>query len=296
MTIFTYGFENPTDTRIQIENDSVKSGSAKVNGITFRDYPVLRIDDLLVKNCTFENCNTVYFSDCKVEDCAFCGVQTIYADRTPLAGSDFTNLRCDNDCVLCLEDSNMSFCTFKNVELTNEAYLISGVGDVWIENCNFENIRTDRTDRELFFCEETVGKIFKKKVLFCITDTASCKGLENVICTAGQEPAAPADFWVRAMKRGLNVKKAMEAISDGVSWDEGMWDARTLDLTIEDLVTKVPVYNCLTRAGLRTVGDLARLDIEQILQIKYIGTTVVTEVVRLLHERGIVGSAWDYLV
>lgn len=192
----------------------------------------------------------------------------------------------------------MSFCTFKDVELTNEAYLVNGVGDVWIESCSFENISTDREDRELFFCEETVGKIFKKKVQFQIADTDSCKGLDKIQSTvANKTPENPiGDLWIQAMERGIKIEKAMAMMRDGVSWDESQWDAHTLGLAFGDLIVKIPVYNCLTRAGLRTVGDLVRLDFEQIISIKHLGKTVVTEVISMLHSLGIEGSAWDYLV
>lgn len=298
MSVFTYGFNNPHNHYVKIQEDTVQCDYAKITGITFKDYPLLRIDNLALENCVFENCHSVYLSDCKVNNCRFYGVETVYADDTTIDGCDFEHLRCDNDCVLCLEDAKVSFCNFKDVELTNEAYLVNGAGDVWIESCSFENIRTDRQDRELFFCEETVGKIFKKKVQFCIADTASCRGLDNIQCTvADKTPENPiGNLWIQAMERGINVDRAMEMMRDGVSWDERQWDAHTLGLVIGELIIKIPVYNCLTLAGLRTVGDLVRLDFEQILQIKHLGKFVVNEVVALLHSLGIEGSAWDYLV
>lgn len=296
MTVFHYGYTNNMTSYITVEEDTVKCRFTKVTGVTFRDYPMLRIDDLALEDCVFENCHTVCFADCKVEKCRFYGVETVYADRTPIGGCDFEQLRCDNDCVLCLEDSEVSFCSFKDVTLTNEAHLINGVGDVWIESCSFENISTDREDRELFFCEETVGKIFKKKVRFCIADTASCSGLEIVRVT-GKTPENPVgELWIQATERGIPIEKAMEAVREGIVWDESRWDARTLGLVLGDLIIKIPVYNCLTRAGLRTVGDLVRLDFEQILRIKHLGKTVIREVVDLLHTLEITGSAWDYLI
>ena len=297
MTVFNYGFANDMTTHMEIEDDTLKCKFTKVTDVIFRDFPMLRIDDLVLENCVFENCHTVYFSDCKVSGCQFFGIDTLYADRSPISGCEFEHLRCHNHSVLCLEDSEVSYCTFRDAELTNEAHLISGVGDVWVESCSFENIRTDRKDRELFFCEETVGKIFKKKVQFCIADTASCKGLDGIKYTVDEKtPDNPeGDLWVQAMQRGIAVEKAMAAMREGISWDESKWDARTLGLVLGDLIVKIPVYNCLTRAGLRTVGDLVRLDYRQILAIRNLGKTVVEEVVELLHSLNITGSAWDYL-
>ena len=298
MTVFNYGSANPMNSRITVEGDTVKCNYAEIAGIVFRGYPMLRMDDLTVENCTFENCNTVCFDDCKVNNCRFYGVETVYADRTHIDGCDFEHLRCDNDCVLCLEDSEVSFCTFKDVKLTNEAHLINGTSDVWVESCSFEDVSTDREDRELFFCEETVGKIFKKKVQLRIVDTSSCNGLDKVQCiVANKTPENPiGNLWIQAMERGIKVEKAMAVMRDGVSWDEGQWDAHALELVLGDLSIKSPVYHCLARAGLRTIGDLVRLDFEQILKIKHLGKTVVAEVVNLLHSLGVEGSAWDYLV
>ena len=214
MTILDYGFANHMNTYIKIQGDTVTCKDFEVTGITFRGYPMLRMDDLVLEDCSFENCGTVYFSDCKVSNCRFCGIETVYADRTPIDGCDFEHLRCDNDCVLCLEDSKISHCAFKDVELTDEAYLVNGAGDVWIESCSFENISTDRADRELFFCEETVGKIFKKKVQFCIADTSSCSGLERVKCTAQEKQAAePIDgAWLLAVEQGIKLGKSLQEL------------------------------------------------------------------------------------
>ena len=133
---------------------------------------------------------------------------------------------------------------------------------------------------------------------FCIADERSCKGLDKVKCTVGNKtPENPlGEIWLRAMERGIPIEKAIAVVRDGVSWDESQWDARTLGFLLSDLIVKVPVYNCLTRAGLRTVGDLVRLDFEQILEIKYLGKVVISEVVSVLHSVGVEGSAWDYLV
>ena len=298
MTIFHYGIDNFMNSHIKIEEDRVKCSYAKITGITFTDYPILRVENLILEDCIFENCNTIHFDNCKVNQCRFHGAETIYADCTPIDGCVFEHLRCDNDCILCLEDSDISFCTFKDVKLTNQAHLVNGVGDVWIESCSFEKISTDRKDLELFCCEETVGKFFKKTVRFCIADTGSCKGLDNVLYIADEKtPEDPmGDLWIQAMNKGLDVEKAIELMRDGVSWDASQWDAHKLGLVIGDLVVQIPVYNCLTRANLRTVGDLVSLDFKQILSIKHLSKTVVREVVELLHSLDITGSAWEYLI
>ena len=49
-----------------------------------------------------------------------------------------------------------------------------------IEHSSFSNIRTSREDKEIIICEQTVGKIFKKKKQFCIVDEDSCTGLNCI--------------------------------------------------------------------------------------------------------------------
>ena len=97
------------------------------------------------------------------------------------------------------------------------------MGDVWVESCSFENICTDRKDRERFLCEETVGKIFKKKVQFSIVDQASCKGLAGVRCTADSGENAvdgKQQIWMAAYEKGLVTERAMEVMREGVSFDK----------------------------------------------------------------------------
>lgn len=295
MTIFD--FQAPMDryTFIKIEDHTLRCAGSKVTHATFRNYPVLRIDDLCLEECVFENCHTVYLEDCKVDGCRFSGIDTLYADRTPITNSIFEHLRCDHDCVLCLEDSDVSYCTFTDVGLTNGAHLISGAGDVWVESCCFDNIRTDRKDRALCFCEERVGKIFKKTVQLCIMDEDSCKGLDQIqLANPAEDPRT--QILSRAAQKGLLTQAAMEALREEIGQDASKWDAKALGLMLEDLLIRPCVYACLTRAGLRTVGDLARLDLLQILQIKYIEKTVIDEAVTLLHSLGITGSAWELLL
>lgn len=297
MTVFDHGIMSDRCTFLKLEDGILTCSGSKVSHATFRNYPNLQVDGLCLEECVFENCHTVNLSDCKVENCRFDSLDTLYANSTQLSGCEFVHLRCDDDCVLSLEDSEVSYCSFSDVKLINESHLISGVGDVWVESCSFENVCTDRDDRELFYCEGTVGKIFKKKVQLCMVDESSCSGLDKVKCTGDAEDAAP--YWhilAQADQKGLLTEEAVEALQKELSWDASRWDAKTLGLSLADLVMKIPVYNCLTHAGLRTVGDLVNLDILQILQIQYVGKVVIKEVVEQLHRLGITDSAWDYLL
>jgi hypothetical protein len=62
--------------------------------------------------------------------------------------------------------------------LENNSYLCDAVGDVYVSACKFSRIRTDRKDKKLFHCVETVGRFYKRKKEFDILDEESCTGLE----------------------------------------------------------------------------------------------------------------------
>lgn len=118
------------------------------------------------------------------------------------------------------------------------------MGDVRVESCSFENICTERKDRELFFFEETVGKIFKKKVQFSIVDEASCKGLDGVRCTADTgENAVDGKhlLWMTAYEKGLVTERAMEVMREGIGLDETRVEAKTMGLPLDALIVKIPV-------------------------------------------------------
>lgn len=295
MTVFDYDFPSIRHNFLKIEDDTLICPTDKLTDVTFRNFPMLRIDDLCLEGCSFENCHTVYLTDCTTHNCIFSGTQTIYADRTPISDSTFRQLICANDTAICLEDSEISGCTFRDVNLTNLSYLIRGVGDVWLQRCCFENIRTDRPDRELFFCEKTVGRIFKQQVQLCIVDTESCTGLDGDRCISAPAADPRQEVIRQATEQGLLTPQAMEAIEAGIRFDEPRADPQILALPIYNYIHKIPVYNCLTRAGMQTVGDLAKLDIFQILQIRNIGKVVIHSVTEMLHSLDITGTAWDYL-
>lgn len=296
MVVFDYS-ESKVETKyITIEKDTLCCVGMEVYHATFRNFPVLRIENLKLEDCIFENCNTVYLTDCDASGCSFSGIDTLYADNTPLSNCAFTHLRCDNDCILCLEDSQISFCSFEDIELVNGAYLTNGVGDSWIETCRFEDVRTDREDRVIIFCEETVGRIIKRKKQFCIVDEESCTGLDQIkrISSSKAEPEdETAKLLRRAIDRDLISKSIAAMLKEDAVYDTSQWNARILAKPFADLISSIPVYNCLTRAGYKTIGDLVALNEIQILRVRHIGWATISRVKDMLHSQGIEGSAWD---
>lgn len=148
---------------------------------TFRNFEHLDFEEgTLIEDCIFENCGSISFDECRIDGCTFTHVDTIFTVHSNITNSQFKELVCDNDMIISLEDSEISYCNFDDIELCNDSYLCDGVGTSLIEHSSFSHIRTSREDKEIIICEETVGKIFKKKKQFCIVDQDSCTGLNCI--------------------------------------------------------------------------------------------------------------------
>lgn len=153
-----------------------------VSNHTFRNFDKLEFEEgMLIKDCVFEDCGNITFDECRIDNCTFKNISTIFSVRSNFTNSEFRELICDNDMIISLEDSEISHCSFYKVELREDSYLCDGVGTSWIEHSKFSHIRTSREDKEIIICEETVGKIFKRKKQFCIIDEQTCTGLECIV-------------------------------------------------------------------------------------------------------------------
>lgn len=157
------------------------SVNGAVEGHTFRNFPELEFEDgAIITGCTFEDCGTISAYECNFHRCTFRRVEFVFSVRSKIINSKFCELICDNDMLISLEDSELKHCTFDDIELRGDSYLCDGVGDSWIKAGRFSNIRTSRADKEIANCEETVGKVFKKKKKFCIIEEDSCTGLDSI--------------------------------------------------------------------------------------------------------------------
>lgn len=168
----------------QIFSDSCITMCANDNLIsnhTFRNFEKLEFEEgTLIENCVFEDCGNITFDECRIDNCTFKKISTIFSVQSNFTNSEFRELVCNNDMIISLEDSEVSHCSFNEIELRKNSYLCDGVGTSWIEYSNFSRIRTSREDREIIICEEMVGKIFKHKKQFCIIDEDTCVGLEQI--------------------------------------------------------------------------------------------------------------------
>lgn len=70
-------------------------------------------------------------------------------------------------------------------------------------------------------------------------------------------------------------------------------DLSVLGMTIEELELSVRSFNCLSRAGIKTVYDILQLDEEGIPKIRNLGLKSVDEIGRKLAQLGIRNTKWD---
>lgn len=161
-----------------IEPTMVVEGGV-VSGHIFRNFDSLTFEeDVLIENCIFEDCGTIDFENDKVINCEFHKTGLVFTRYTEFDGCEFSHIVAEGGQVISLEEGLVRNCKFDDITLLNDSYVCDGVGKPWIERCTFGRISTSRRDGEIIFCENTEGKIFKRKKICNIIDEASCTGLE----------------------------------------------------------------------------------------------------------------------
>lgn len=188
----TFSESNNAESKVLENQEIILETSIVTGGFTFRNCSINNVD-ATINNCTFENCKidcagltnctltncNVSAYDIGITNCKFVNPQMLTATRCSIASCAFADIFCDNDAVIFPEDSKIINCRFANVKLCNDAYLISGVGDCCVSNCQFEGIFTDRDDLQIIYCEDTTGKLIKKTKEYDIVES-NCKGLDTV--------------------------------------------------------------------------------------------------------------------
>lgn len=138
-----------------------------------------------MKNCTFENvsgkicvaaiekcsltgCKDISggqiddsaFADCEkidvydgghIRNCDFTRVSRISSVKADIDSCRFQKIQneSEDEGVIFVKKSRIIHCTFDDIELKNNSYLIDGVGDSSVVDCQFTNCRTDRADSEI---------------------------------------------------------------------------------------------------------------------------------------------------
>ena len=146
-----------------------------------RNFPTVTVKNAHLSDCVFVECGQITIEEGTATRCVFANVATLFLDDVKVYDSDFRDLQCDHgEFIISMEDSTVSGCRFNEVHLTNGTYLADGVGDCLVEKSSFKNVSTDREDRTIFICEESKGKIIRRKRKYDMVDRASCTGLEFI--------------------------------------------------------------------------------------------------------------------
>lgn len=85
-------------------------------------------------------------------------------------------------------------------------------------------------------------------------------------------------------------KEDEEIIDDDIDWSDIEEDEPISDpteLSIEDVELSVRSYNCLKRAGIKTIGELCDMTMEDMMKVRNLGRKSLEEVLAKLHEYGL---------
>ncbi len=103
----------------------------------------------------------------------------------------------------------------------------------------------------------------------------------------------PADAISLASKFLIDHFTVISALNEIVSDQNYMYEPeekiqnKKLEKKIEDLDLSVRSYNCLKRAGINTVGELAQKSEEEMMRVRNLGRKSLKEVIQKLHEIGL---------
>ena len=149
----------------------IKSDVAIITKCTFENITG-RIEADTISGCSFTGCTTIEsvditdstFTDCKsitansgwFRNCDFIHIGDVSALSADVNNCRFQNIENDTEGegVVFLEDSKIANCSFNGVDLRNNSYLIRGIGDSSVEDCQFTDCLTDREDLELCQIEQ----------------------------------------------------------------------------------------------------------------------------------------------
>ena len=243
----------------------LKTQNGAVAHHTFRNFDDLEFEEgASIEDCIFENCGRVTVGECEVKSCIFTDVE-ILSRNSNFTDCTFNKIVCHDDCVISMEDGEISGCSFENIKLFEDSYLIEGFGDAWVEKCEFKDIQTERDDHEIFHMEEEAGFIIKRKKEYSFVDEGSCKGLNRIKRIEPEKDDKPAlpSILARGVDKGILTAKQAEELHNGQSGckcDISAYEAELLAEEIGELDLRIPTFNCLSRAGFETVEDIIKLD------------------------------------
>jgi hypothetical protein len=148
-----------------------------------RNFPSINVESASLIDCVFENCDDIIIQESFVTNCEFKNIGYYRVDNTKISHCVFDKAYYneEDDALFCLEDVEIDSSIFKNIKLTNNAYLFVAYGYCRIRNSEFVDVFTDRADMELYEYECSNGKgIFKITYQGTLIEKSSCKGLDMI--------------------------------------------------------------------------------------------------------------------
>ena len=140
-------------------NGEIHFNSGEVcEGITFKNFYHLCLDEATFNNCIFEDCHEIAASDCEMNGSTFKNVDGILGHYTDFSGCTFKEC-CSNGPLLTIDSrGQVDNCTFDTITaLSEDGYVIYSVfgkkKDVTeITNCRFTDCQVESEDGELCYC------------------------------------------------------------------------------------------------------------------------------------------------
>ena len=178
--MFGHAYDTRTGRKIepQLKNIVFKSDDDIVEDYVFLNFPELSFTNLILRNCTFENCNNISVEEGKVVACTFKNTTGICFTETDVKKSAFCDVSFDDMQLIEITDANITQCTFANIEVEDEdAIICDAIGDVEVDHCHFENITADKDIPDLFMYIGVEG-VFKRRVEYSVLDEDSCTGID----------------------------------------------------------------------------------------------------------------------
>ena len=149
----TYIKRRIVDGKEEIHFTNPKRGYVEL--IHFLNFPQLHITENQVIDCIFENCGEIYLSkDCGHSGCRFDNITALYCTGKFLTHCEFANIQCNGTAFVDMQKCRMGSCSFKNVQLLDDAFLVFGHGSSYVYGCKLDNVTTMRKDGEMFFRDE----------------------------------------------------------------------------------------------------------------------------------------------
>ena len=167
-----------------VNGDIFFRGAENYEGITFKNFPNLHLEEADYKNCTFEDCGVVSFYDGEIVGCKFHNVSEIEGHFASFMDCAFSQC-CSQGPFLTIDNvGSVEGCTFETITaLGDDGYIIFSVygkkKDVrYIKNCKFIDCKVESEDGLYTYC------VYYKRCLAC--KTIEIENVDMQSCVFGE--------------------------------------------------------------------------------------------------------------